>query len=151
MNSRHTILLVEDEPDAVILMQKALHAAGVPNPIQVVNDGEKAIAYLDGEAPFDDRSQYPLPGLLLLDLKLPRKSGFEVMDWIARKPELQTLLIVTLTSSKENKDVIRAYECGANSYLVKPASFLTLVEMMKAFREYWIRFNEMPDVPSSGS
>lgn len=142
MHHRNTILLVEDEPDAVTLLQHAFAQAGIRNPVRPVRDGDEAIAYLAGHGACADRSVHPLPALVLLDLKLPRCSGFEVLEWIRANPSLRGLPVVVLTSSREGRDVLRAYAAGANSYLVKPSSLAELIELSIAFRQYWLRYNE---------
>jgi len=144
----YTILLVEDDPNDVLLIQRAFRKSNVANPIQVVGDGEEAIAYLSGQGPCADRERYPLPLLLLLDLKLPRKSGFEVLEWLRQQPGLKRLPVVVLTSSAETPDVNRAYDLGANSYLVKPVRFEDLLHMVQTLNLYWLIINEKPDVMS---
>lgn len=144
----HTILLVEDDPNDVLLIQRAFRKSNVGNPIQVVGDGEEAIAYLSGQGPYPDRERYPLPLLLLLDLKLPRKSGFEVLEWLRQQPGLKRLPVVVLTSSAETPDINRAYDLGANSYLVKPVRFEGLLHMVRTLNLYWLIINETPDVTS---
>lgn len=144
--SRDTILLVEDEPNDVLLMQRAFQKAKLFNPLQVVGEGEVAVSYLSGESPYGDRGRYPLPALMLLDLKLPGMSGFEVLLWLRQQPGLKRLPVVVLTSSKENTDINRAYEVGANSYLVKPVAFDDLVNIMERLNHYWFVLNERPEV-----
>jgi len=100
--------------------------------------------YLNGTAPFGDRGRQPAPRLVLLDLKLPRKSGFEVLVWVRQRPELRTLPIVIFTSSAHDHDVHRAYELGANAYLVKPSSLDQLFETVKAIKDFWLTLNRIP-------
>lgn len=138
------ILLVEDDPDAVLLMKKAFTAAAISNPLRTVKDGEELIAYLSGTAPFDNRQAHPAPVMILLDLKLPRKSGFELLEWIRKNAKLSRLVIVVLTSSRESKDISKAYALGANSYLVKPTSFHDLVDVVKMLKNYWLAHNQFP-------
>ncbi len=141
-----TILLVEDNPDDALLIRRAFKKANLVNPLQLVDDGEKAIAYLSRTAPYDDRTRYPMPVLVLLDLKLPRRSGFEVLQW-ARSPQgIKRLPIVVLTSSGETVDINTAYDLGANSYLVKPVGFDALFDMVKILQPYWLIMNEKPEV-----
>lgn len=147
MSPHEPILLVEDEPDAVTLLQHAFAKAGVANPLFPVLDGDQAIAYLNGDGRYADRAAHPLPQLVLLDLKLPRCSGLEVLEWIRAQPPLRGLPVVILTSSRERTDVRRAYAAGANSYLVKPSSLPGLIELASAFREYWLVHNESPPRP----
>ena len=146
MNSLdHTSLLVEDNPDDVLLMKRAFSKAGLANPLQVVEDGALAVAYLAGEGPYADRTVHPLPVLVLLDLKLPRKSGLEVLQWVRQQPGLKRLRVVILTSSNQRADINQAHELGANSYLVKPGTFDSLVEMVKKLDLYWMITSEKPD------
>lgn len=142
----HTILLVEDDPNDVLLIRRAFRKSDVANPIQVVGDGEEAIAYLSGRGPYADRERYPLPVLLLLDLKLPRKSGFEVLEWLRQQRGLKRLPVAVLTSSAETPDINRAYDLGANSYLVKPVRFEGLLRMVQTLNLYWLIINEKPDL-----
>ncbi len=138
------ILLVEDDPNDVLLIQRAFQKAGLREQLQVVRDGREAIAYLSGEAEYADREQYPLPFLLLLDLKMPGTDGFEVLRWVRAEPRLKRLLVVVLTSSNLQADVDRAYELGANSYLVKPVEFEQMVNMIQRFEAYWTEINRTP-------
>lgn len=130
------ILIAEDDENDVFLIRRAFHQAQFENPLQVVPTGEDAIAYLRGDSPFTDRSRFPIPALMLLDLKMPRKNGFEVLAWIRQHGEFNALPVVVLTSSQESADINRAYALGANSYLVKPASFLSLVDMINRLKEF---------------
>jgi CheY-like chemotaxis protein len=139
-----TILLVEDNEDDVFMMNRAFKKAHITNPVQLVVDGQSAINYLSGEGIYQDRQQFPFPSLVLLDLKLPIKTGHEVLQWIRERPEFNSLLVVVLTTSAENIDVENAYRHGANSYLVKPPSAEALLEMVKALKLYWLEFNEIP-------
>ncbi len=140
----YNILLVEDDPNDVFLIQRAFRKANLVKPIQVVQDGEAAVQYLSGHSYYGDRDRYPMPTLILLDLKLPRRSGLEVLEWLRQQPQLKRLLVVVLTSSKENSDLNRAYDLGVNSYLVKPVSFDGLLEMVKSLNQYWLILNEKP-------
>ncbi len=141
-----TLLLVEDDPNDVMLFRRAKDKSNLVNPLQVVEDGEAVVAYLSGQGIYADRNLYPLPTLMLLDLKLPRKSGLEVLAWLRQQPGINRLPVVVLTSSKESVDVGRAYDLGANSYLVKPVAFDKLLEMVKALGMYWLILNEKPDI-----
>ena len=140
------ILLAEDDRNDILLFQRALGKTRMMNPVHIVRDGQEAIGYLNGEAPFTDRDRYPLPVLLLLDLKMPRKTGFEVLEWVRGKPGLKRLPAVVLTSSNQSADVNKAYDLGANSYLVKPAGFDALLEIVKSLESYWLELNEKPDL-----
>ena len=140
------ILLVEDGEDDILLMQRAFAKTQLANPVQVATDGDQAIAYLSGAREFADRDTYPLPVLVLLDLKLPRRSGLEVLEWIRAQPGLRRLPVAMLTSSKESADINRAYDLGANAYLVKPVNFESLMEVVKALKLFWLILNESPDL-----
>jgi CheY-like chemotaxis protein len=144
------LLLVEDDPDHVLLIQRALAKANLVNPMRIVRDGEEAIAYLSGQGPYADRSRYPLPSLILLDLKLPRKSGLEVLEWIRSEPSVRNLPVVALTSSSEAADMQKAYALGVNSYLVKPLGFEDLLEMVKSIGMYWMILNKPVEPPAPG-
>ena len=139
-----TILLVEDNEDDQFFMKQAQQKAGIQNPMHIVHDGQQALDYLKGAGEYSDRQKYPLPFLVLLDLKLPLVSGLEVLEWIRSQPALETIIIVFLTSSREDRDIDRAYRLRANSYLVKPATAAKLEEMVKSLGEYWLRYNEPP-------
>ncbi len=140
------ILLVEDSPDDALLIQRAFRKANMANPVQLVRDGEEAVAYLSGTPPWDDRERFPLPVFMLLDLKLPRRSGLEVLAWVRRESTVKRLPVVVLTSSRESVDVNRAYDLGVNSYLTKPVGFEALLEMVKSVNLYWLVLNEYPEI-----
>ncbi|HEY9735478.1 MAG TPA: response regulator [Trichocoleus sp.] len=144
-----TILLVEDDPGDVFRIQRAFNKANAIAPLEVVTDGEQAIHYLQGQGVYQDRDRYPLPVLMLLDLKLPRYSGFEVLSWLREKSDLRHLPVVVLTSSEYQADIDRAYALGANSYLAKPPDTDTLLEMVKAVGLFWLIFNRPPLMGSS--
>jgi CheY-like chemotaxis protein len=147
--SHHTILLVEDDENDVLLMKRAFQKANILNPIQVVGDGESALSYLGNQQMYADRNKYPMPVLILLDLKLPRKSGLEVLAWVKGQESLKRVPVVVLTSSKESVDVGRAYDLGVNSYLVKPVEFDDLLYMVTTLNMYWLILNEKPSVDFS--
>lgn len=138
------MLLVEDNADDVALIRRAFRRGGVHTPLTVLGDGDSAVAYLAGDDVYADRERHPLPRLVLLDLKLPCRSGLEVLEWARARPQFQGIVIVVLTSSRESRDVRRAYELGANSFLVKPVEFDTLLEMAKTMSLYWLGMNEYP-------
>jgi CheY-like chemotaxis protein len=142
--SRKTVLHVEDDPNDVLLFQHACQKAGVPLEVQEVGDGDEALAYLRGTDRFGDRLQYPFPRVVLLDLKMPRVNGFEVLTWMRGDEKLRRLPVIVLTSSNHDEDLKRAYAAGANSYLVKPLDFNSLVTLAKAVHEYWLTLNEWP-------
>lgn len=141
-----TILLVEDNPKDVLLVQRALHKVGITNPLHVVHDGDAAVLYLSGQDPYSDRCQHPLPALILLDLKLPRRSGIEVLAWLRQQPILKRLPVVILSTSETDSDINRAYDLGVNAYMVKPVAFSELVEIVKTLNLHWIVFNKKPQI-----
>src|SRR5262249_38465399 len=141
------ILLVEDDSNDVLLLQRAFQKAGLRDVLRVVRDGEQAIEYLSGQGPYADRERHPLPFLVLLDLKMPGTDGFDVLQWARGEPDLKRLLIVVLTSSHLQSDVDRAYELGANSYLVKPVEFNEMVNLIQRFEAYWTELNRIPTSP----
>lgn len=143
------ILLVEDNPKDVLLIQRAFRKANLSVPLQVVGDGEAAVQYLSGQEPYGDRNCYPLPVLILLDLKLPRKSGTEVLAWLQQQPVLKRLPVVVLTSSKEYADINNVYDLGANAYMVKPVAFDNLVDIVKTLNMHWLIFNEKPHIETA--
>lgn len=135
------LALAEDNADDVFFMKRAMKAAGIANPLEILGDGRQAVEYLAGRGPYADRKAHPLPCLLLLDLKLPLLTGFEVLEWIRGRPETKSLPVIVLTSSGQVKDINRAYELGANSFLVKPSGADNLAGQMRAFRLYWLEQN----------
>lgn len=138
------ILYAEDEENDVFLMQRAFKDAAIANCLQTVKDGNQAIEYLTGAGAYVDRSQYPLPCLVLLDLKMPKRSGHDVLQVIRSQPALCTLPVIVLTSSNQESDVHRAYLLGANGYLIKPGRPNELLTMVKGIRDYWLAHNRMP-------
>src|SRR5581483_6252176 len=146
-----TILLVEDDSNDVFFLQFAFESAGIGNPLQVVGDGQQAINYLAGTGQYADRSKYPFPVLVLLDLKLPVKMGLEVLRWVQNQPRLSNLLVIVLTSSADSNDVDKAYSLGARSYLVEPVSFDNRVEMARVIKNYWLELNRFPSALHASS
>ena len=143
-NGSPTVLHADDDPNDLLLLKHACRAADLPFAVESVNDGELAVAYLSGLNSYADRTLYPLPSLVLLDLKMPRRTGFEVLDWIRNQPNLKRLPVIILSSSKHEADINWTYDHGANSYLVKPVGFEGLVQLVKAVHHYWLGFNERP-------
>jgi len=138
------VLVAEDDPSDVFFLKRAFQMAGVPASLQFVRDGQEAIDYLDGENRFADRNTYPLPDLMLLDLKMPRLDGFDVLNWLRQQPGLKRLLVTVLTSSDQPQDINRAYDLGANSYLLKPHNAEHLSELVKQVERYWLEVNRCP-------
>jgi len=137
-----TLLLVEDNEDDIFFMQRAMRAADIGNALQVARDGQAAIDYLAGAGRYADRERYPLPCLILLDLKLPQRSGFEVLSWLREQADLRTLVVIVLSTSKERRDIQQAYALGANAYMVKPNDVSRLTELLKAIKCFWLTYNE---------
>lgn len=140
MTANRTILLVEDNKDDVFLMKRALQDARITNPVVVVETGNEAMDYLGGVGKFADRESYPLPAVVFLDLKLPFVYGHEVLAWIRRQREFESLVVIVLTSSNEASDLSRCYSLGANSYLVKPPTVQQLEALVKAFKWQWLEY-----------
>jgi CheY-like chemotaxis protein len=145
MTENFVVLLVDDREDDIFLVQRAFRKANITNPLIPVTDGEQAIDYLKGEGKFSNRNEYPLPSLILLDLKMPKVDGFEVLTWIRQQPKLKGLAVVVLTSSTQLTDVNRAYELGANSFLVKPLDFENYQELGRILRQYWMLTVRLPE------
>ena len=144
MSATFPVLHVEDDSNDILLLRCAFQKAGVEAPPANVGDGLEAEDYLAGRGAYSDRAKHPLPSLVLLDIKLPKKSGLEVLEWMRAQPDLRLIPVIMLTSSQNSGDIRRAYELGANSYLVKPAEIGTLVEMVKALNVYWMTYNRQP-------
>ena len=147
--SESGILLVEDDSNDILFIQRAFRQTKFENSMQVVRDGDEAVAYLSGEGKYANRSLYPLTGMILLDLKLPRRSGLEVLEWLRIQPVLKRIPVVILTSSKENNDVNKAYDIGVNSYLLKPVNYNALNEMIETLNAFWLRLNCYPSIVST--
>jgi CheY-like chemotaxis protein len=149
MTKNHgTILLVEDDHNDQILIKNALRANGVTGPIQTVDDGAEAIAYMKGEGNYSDRAKYAYPNFMITDLKMPRCDGFEVLLYLKRNPEW-AIPIVVLTASKDPDDIKKAYMLGASSYHVKPADYQGLRFLLKILHDYWMTC-EVPEVDITG-
>ena len=139
------ILLVEDDEEDILLLRRAFRNAHIANPLFEVRDGQTAIQYFSGEGDYADRTRYPIPFLILLDLRLPKLSGFEVIAWMRDQPQLADLIVVVLTASDHVPDVTKARDLGANSYLVKPGNFEELVEMVKRIKGRWLLLDRLPE------
>lgn len=137
------ILQVEDDPNDVFFLQHAMMKAGVANPIQVAPDGQQAIDYLKGTGKFADRGKFPLPCLVLLDLKLPYVMGLDVLRWIRNQPEMAFPIII-MSASAEDIDIATAYSLDANAFLTKPSEASKLVDMAKAIKDFWLTHNTPP-------
>ena len=149
MNEPQTILLVDDSENDLILMHAAFKKANYDGSLQEVRNGEEAIAYLKGEGPFRNRNKFPLPTIMVLDLNMPKKDGFDLMAWVRAQPVLKRLAIVILTASMRNEDVERAFDLGANSFLVKPSNLEALEAMVQCLCD-WIQINQFPPLHQTG-
>jgi CheY-like chemotaxis protein len=137
MEANFPILLVEDDPNDVWLVKHAFQSANISNPLRIVNDGQEAIDYLKGHGAYSDRGAFPLPKLVLLDLKMPRLNGFDVIGWMRRHYPWKLTPIIILSSSALPQDVNRAYELGANAYMVKPADYRALERLFRTIADFW--------------
>lgn len=138
------ILLADDNADDRFLLVEACQEAGIRNPLLSVEDGQQVIDCLQGNGPFSDRSKYPRPAMAVLDIKMPRKTGLEALDWIRGSEEWRVLPVLLLTASAYPGDILRAYRLGANAFHVKPTTIQELVELARAIKAYWLRFCEFP-------
>jgi CheY-like chemotaxis protein len=149
LNRPHQILLAEDDEIDVMLLKRAFSEVNAQTGVQALSNGGEVLAYLQGKGEYGDRQKYPLPHLVLLDLKMPIKSGFEVLQWLRANPALRRMPVVIMTSSKLLKDVDRAYELGANSYFVKSTDPERLVEVIRIIEQYWCEHAEKPTFPET--
>jgi CheY-like chemotaxis protein len=132
-----TVLLVEDDLNDIFLVKRAFKLARLETPLQVVTDGEEAVHYLKGEGKYADRQAHPLPKLIVMDIKMPRLSGFEVLEWIKRDGPLRRIPIVIVSSSDRPDDITRAYELGANAYMIKPMNYRAVEHLFESITHYW--------------
>jgi CheY-like chemotaxis protein len=137
MTSTDLVLVAEDNPDDALLLRRALDKSGIVARVKIVADGEEILLYLQGDGKYGNRSNNPLPSLIILDLKMPRKSGLEVLQWLSDNSQFAVVPTIVLSSSNLESDVRAAYDLGANTYFVKPSSFEELVETMKMLQAYW--------------
>ena len=144
------MLIIEDDTNDILLLRRAFKRANFTIPFNIVTDGDEAISYLIGEGCYSDRLTYPYPSLILLDLKLPKRSGLEVLTWLKTQPLLRRIPVIVLTSSQENQDVDQAYEAGASSYLIKPVTFSELESTISVLNQYWIDINHYSNIPFPG-
>jgi CheY-like chemotaxis protein len=136
--------MAEDDENDVAFLQRAFKTAQVDNSLQVVQDGQAAMDYLAGVGAFSDRRLYPLPGLLLLDLKMPRKTGMEVLDWIRHQDALRSLPIIIFSSTVHPVEIETAYHKGANAFVTKPSGAPERTKLAYVIKEFWLTFNQLP-------
>lgn len=146
MSDHAVILLAEDDEDYVLLIRQVFVKAHIPNPMHVVSNGEEAIAYLKGEGKYARRDEYPLPDIFLLDLKMSRVNGIEVLKWVRQQPNLAALRVLVLTSSDRIRDVNEAYQLGANSFLVKPMDFQDFTQLSRLIADFWFKASRSPEI-----
>src|SRR5437868_6524399 len=131
------VLVAEDNPDDALLLRRALEKAGIRARLKIVSDGEELLLYLQGRGAYANRENNPMPALIILDLKMPRKSGLEVLQWLNENRDLAVVPTIVLSASSLEEDARRAYHLGANTYFVKPSTFDELVETMRMVEAYW--------------
>jgi CheY-like chemotaxis protein len=145
-----SVLFVDDDENDIFFLKRAFKDAGISNPLIVAHDGQEAIDYLSGLGAFSDRREYPLPCFLILDLKMPRKTGMDVLQWLRAEPVFRCLPVMILSSSAHRYDVERAYRLGANSFVVKPASVDKRTELARHIKGFWLNFNQPPLMCTEG-
>ena len=138
------ILMADDDSDDRLLALEAMHESRVLNELHFVEDGVQLLDYLRGKEDFRDRTLYPMPGLILLDLNMPKMDGREALAEIKADPRLRRIPVVILTTSKAEEDMVKGYDLGAASYITKPVTFDALVELMRTLGKYWVEFVELP-------
>ncbi|GEB72658.1 MULTISPECIES: response regulator [Pseudoalteromonas] len=139
-----TILMADDDEDDRLLTQDALAESRVLNELHFVEDGVELLEYLERRGKFEDKLLSPRPGLILLDLNMPRMDGREALEAIKANPNLKGIPVVILTTSKQEEDMVKGYNLGAASYITKPVTFDGLVDLMKTLGKYWVEFVELP-------
>ena len=140
-----TVLIAEDDADDAFLLQRSILKAGLNVRMSFVRDGQEAMDYLQGEGDYQDREAFPLPKLLLLDLKMPKLNGFDVLQRVRSEPVLKRLPIAVLTSSNLPADINKAFDLGANSYVVKPTNPNELPQVTQKLHDYWLKVNSSPE------
>jgi CheY-like chemotaxis protein len=140
------ILLVEDDEDQAFLIRRGFWKGTPIMPLQVVTSGEEAIEYLEGSGRYSNRAGFPLPAVVLLDLRLPGMDGFEVLRWIRQRPGIKTIRVVVMACSEFEQDVSLACILGADSFITKPGDFASLIQMIEASRAYWLGIDKVPQL-----
>lgn len=138
------ILIAEDDPEDRLLTKDALDESRLANEVAFVENGEELMDYLHGHHPYDDRTKYPLPGLIILDLNMPKKDGREALKEIKADKHLKSIPVVILSTSKAEEDILKTYDLGVNSFITKPVTFNALVQIMQALSKYWFEIVELP-------
>jgi CheY-like chemotaxis protein len=137
-NSRSPVLYVEDEPNDVFLMRHAFQSADIDHPVVALRDGQEAIDYLRGHGKHENRANFPLPCLMITDIKMPRVNGFDLLRWLQSQPELSSLPVIALSSSCHEKDLQKALGLGARAYRVKPSGLEGLLRFAKEVKDLWL-------------
>jgi CheY-like chemotaxis protein len=145
MPNRLKVLLAEDSDIDAFLFQRAVRETGVALNVQLVRDGQEVLDYLRGADRFADRQQFPMPALIILDVKMPRLTGFDVLSWLKAQPGHSSTPVVMLSGSDERKDVTRAYSMGACTYLVKPHRSEEMSGLVRTLQDYWLRYAKVPE------
>ena len=143
-HKRVTILVADDDPDDRMLTKEAFEENRLVNDLHFVEDGEELMDYLHRKGKYEDRDKYPTPGLILLDLNMPRKDGREALQEIKSHPQLRRIPVIVLTTSKAEEDILKSYDLGVNCFISKPVTFAELVEVTKALGKYWLEIVELP-------
>lgn len=138
------ILLAEDDENEVFFVRESFKKAGIVNPLEVVKNGQEAMDYLSGEGQYADRSRFPLPCLIILDLQMPRRTGIDVLEWLRAQPDLRCLPVIIHSGSSQESDVDKLYQRGANAFVVKPGSMIERIDLATHIKGFWLRFNEPP-------
>jgi CheY-like chemotaxis protein len=150
VKGERSVLVAEDDPNDVLLLQLAFREAGIHNPLYFVNDGQEAIDYLSGASKFSDRNKFPFPDLLILDLKMPRKNGLDVLRWLAEEEALRCLPTIMLSSSTHPGDIEKAYRLGVNAFVVKSPGTVERTEFARIIKRFWLTMNELPLLCTDG-
>jgi CheY-like chemotaxis protein len=145
MPNRLKLLVAEDSEEDVFLLERALRRTGVAINARFVTDGQEAVDYLEGLGQFSDRQAYPMPAVIMLDLKMPRFNGFDVLNWVKAQPEHRRTPVIIFSSSDDRRDVDRAYELGASCYLTKPGPEGDIVELLRVLDTFWRKYVKLPD------
>ena len=143
---RPTLLIVEDNEDDIFFVERIFKQIGARCELRFARDGMEAVEYLSGQGAFKNRAKHPMPTIILMDLKMPRRNGFEVLEWMHNQAEIRLIPTIVVTSSTLQEDVTRAYRLGANAVMNKPVDKDSLLQMLKSFHIYWTDFVEMPEV-----